>query len=201
MVAEPRSMDMPSRNGRARRTLAWALLAGLFALGLFAAPVNAADRAKTLRVVRTKALKSGKFDYDAPIPGLEAVDRYTLRIRLKAPDLRFLYVFAVPNTAAVAREVVEAYGLDFGAHPVGTGPYMLGEYRRTAKIVLLANPGFRDTTYVPAGPVPPETMPIAAALDGKKLPLAGRIQITVIEEGQAVWLAFVNRELDLLERI
>ena len=151
--------------------------------------------------LRAKALKSGKFDYDAPIPGLEVVDRYTLRIRLRQPDLRFLYVFAIPNTAAVAREVVEAYGPDFGAHPVGTGPYMLGEYQRSAKIVLVANPGFRETTYVPAGPVPPEAMPIAAALEGKKLPLAGRIQITVIEEGQAVWLAFANRELDLLERV
>jgi oligopeptide transport system substrate-binding protein len=151
--------------------------------------------------VRAQALKSGKFDYDAPIAGLEVVDRYTLRIRLKRPDLRFPYVFAVPNTAAVAREVVETYGRDFGAHPVGTGPYMLGEYRRSAKIVLLANPGFRDTTYVPAGPVPPEAAPIAAALKGKKLPLVGRIEISVIVEGQAVWLAFVNRELDLLERL
>ena len=150
---------------------------------------------------RAKALESGKFDYDAPIPGLEVVDRYTLRIRLTAPDLRFLYVFAVPNTGAVAREVVEAYGADFGAHPVGTGPYMLGEYRRSAKIVLVANPGFRETTYAPAGPLPEASRPIAAALEGKKLPFAGRIQITVIEEGQAVWLAFVNRELDLLERI
>jgi ABC-type transport system substrate-binding protein len=151
--------------------------------------------------VRAQALKSGKFDYDAPIAGLEVVDRYTLRIRLKQPDLRFPYVFAVPNTAAVAREVVEAYGKDFGAHPVGTGPYMLGEYRRSARIVLLANRGFRDTTYVPAGPIPPEAMPIAAALKGKKLPLAGRIEISVIVEGQAVWLAFLNRELDFLERL
>ena len=151
--------------------------------------------------LRAQALKTGKFDYDAPIAGLEVVDRYTLRIRLKQPDLRFPYVFAVPNTAAVAREVVEAYGRDFGAHPVGTGPYMLGEYRRSASIVLLANPGYRDTTYVPAGPIPPEAMPIAAALKGKKLPLAGRIQISVIVEGQAVWLAFANRELDFLERL
>ena len=117
--------------------------------------------------LRASAAKSGKFDYDAPIPGLEVVDRYTLRIRLKQPDLRFLYVFAVPNTAAVAREVVEAYGRDFGAHPVGTGPYMLGDYRRSAKIVLVANPGFRETIYVPAGPVPAESMPIVAALKGK----------------------------------
>jgi peptide/nickel transport system substrate-binding protein len=151
--------------------------------------------------VRAKALASGKLDYDAPIAGLEVVDRYTLVIRLKVPDLRFVYAFAIPNTAAVAREVVEAYGPDFGAHPVGTGPYMLGEYQRSARIVLVANPGFRETTYVPAGPVPPESIPIAAALAGKKLPLVGRIQISVIEEAQAVWLAFVKGELDLLERI
>ena len=74
---------------------------------------------------RAKAEKAGKFDYDALLPGLEVVDRYTLRIRLKEPDLRFLYALAVPNTCAVAHEVVETYGLDFGAHPVGTGPYMV----------------------------------------------------------------------------
>ena len=150
---------------------------------------------------RAQAEKRGRFDYDAPIPGLEVVDRYTLRIRLKQPDFRFLYALAVPNTAAVAREVVEAYGLDFGAHPVGTGPYMLGEYKRSAKIVLVANPAYRETTYVPAGPVPPESRPVAAALKGKRLPLVGRVEVSVIEEGQAQWLAFLNRELDLLERL
>jgi ABC-type transport system substrate-binding protein len=151
--------------------------------------------------VRASALKSGKFDYDAPIAGLEVLDRYTLRIRLTQPDLRFLYVFAVPNTGAVAREVVEAYGSDVGAHPVGTGPYTLGEYRRSSKISLVANPDFRETTYTPAGPVPPESVSIAAALKGRSLPLIGRIQIDVIEEGQAAWLAFINGELDLLERV
>ena len=75
---------------------------------------------------------------------------------------------------------------------------MLGEYKRSAKIELLANPGYRETTYAPAGPVPPESKALAAALAGKKLPFVGRIQITVIEEGQAIWLAFLNREIDLL---
>jgi oligopeptide transport system substrate-binding protein len=150
---------------------------------------------------RALAAKSGKFDYDAPIAGLEVVDRYTLKIRLKQPDLRFLYALAVPNTAAVAREVVEAYGQDFGAHPVGTGPYVLGEYKRSAKIVLAANPAYRTETYAPAGPVPPASQSIAAALKGRKLPLAGRIEISIIEEGQARWLAFLNRELDFLENL
>src|SRR5690348_9583782 len=104
-------------------------------------------------LARQKASQTGRFDYDAPIAGLEVVDRYTLRIRLVAPDLRFPYVLAVPNISAQAREVVEAYGADIGAHPVGTGPYMLGDYKRSTRIVLDANPGYREATYVPAGPI------------------------------------------------
>ncbi len=118
--------------------------------------------------VRERASKSGKFDYDAPIAGLEVVDRYTLRIRLTQPDLRFLYVFAVPNTAPVAREVVAAYGVDIGAHPVGTGPYMLGEYKRSSKIVLVANPGYRETTYAPAGPIPADAAGSRGGAQGQK---------------------------------
>jgi ABC-type transport system substrate-binding protein len=148
---------------------------------------------------RATASATGRFDYDAAIPGLEVVDRYTLRIRLKQPDLRFPYVLAVPNMSAVAREVVEAYGADIGAHPVGTGPYMLGEYRRSARIVLVANPTFRETYYEPAGPIPAASKSVAAALKGKRLPLAGRVEVNIIEEGQARWLAFLNREIDFLD--
>ncbi len=148
--------------------------------------------------LRSKALKGGKFDYDAPIAGITVVDRYTLKIRLNAPDLRFQYVLAVPNTAAVAREVVAAYGNDFGAHPVGTGPFMLGQYKRSSRIELLANPGYREVTYTPAGAIPATSEAVAASLKGKRLPLVPRIEISVMDEGQARWLAFLNREIDYL---
>ena len=101
---------------------------------LFEGKLAGADEA------RAKAAQSGRFDYEEKIAGLEVVDRYTLRIRLKAPDLRFPYALAVPSVVAQAREVVDAYANDIGAHPVGTGPYVLGEYRRSARIVLVANP-------------------------------------------------------------
>ena len=107
----------------------------------------------------------------------------------------------MPNTAAVAREDDENLWRPTSERiPSEPDPRCFSESRRSAKIVLVANPAFRETTYEPAGPVPPESLPIAAALKGKKLPLVGRIQITVIEEGQVAWLAFVNRELDLLGR-
>lgn len=164
-------------------------------LWLFDGKIEGADAA------RAKAIETGRFDYDTPLAGLEVVDRYTLKIRLTRPDLRFAYALAVPNVAAQAREVVEAYGRDVGAHPVGTGPYLLGEYHRSAKIVLIANPGYRATTYAPAGPIPDASRPVAAALAGRRLPIPGRIEISIIEEGQARWLAFLKGEIDVLDDI
>ena len=70
--------------------------------------------------------KSGKFDYDAAIEGLRAIDRYTIRMQLKEPDYIMLGYLTTSPMAAVAREVVEAYGDASGwiqANPVGTGPY------------------------------------------------------------------------------
>jgi ABC-type transport system substrate-binding protein len=146
-----------------------------------------------------KAEKAGRFDYDAPIEGIALVDRYTLRIRLVQPDLRFMYTLAIQNVTAQAREVVEAYGADIGAHPVGSGPYRLGDYRRNTRIVLDANPDYRPTTYEPAGPIPPASVAVAQALKGRRLPLAGRVEVSIIEENQARLLAFLDRQIDLLE--
>jgi ABC-type transport system substrate-binding protein len=149
--------------------------------------------------LQAAAKKSGKFDYDAPLAGLEVVDRYTLRIRLTRPDYAFLYVLAMPETAAVAREAVEAYGNDFGAHPVGTGPYLLKEYQRSHRIVLEANPSYRKVTFDEALPANRADAAVARALKGKLLPLIGRVEIAVIEEGQPRWLGFLRGEIDYLQ--
>src|SRR6185503_6800170 len=62
-----------------------------------------------------------------------------------------------------------------------------------------ANPTFRETYYEPAGPIPESSTNVAQALRGKRLPLASRVEISIIEEGQARWLAFLNREIDFLD--
>jgi ABC-type transport system substrate-binding protein len=150
-----------------------------------------------------RARKTGKFDYDAPIEGLKAVDRYTLQVRIKEPIFVFVYNFADCRiTCAMAREVVEKYGEDVGSHPVGTGPYRLAFWKRSSRIVLEANPNFREEHFdgLPA-PDDERANEILRMHKGKRLPMVGRIEISVIEETQPRWLSFLNGEMDLMYQV
>ena len=57
-----------------------------------------------------KAKSSGRFDYDAEVPGLRAADRYTLKLELIVPDYTFFELLDSAALRAVAREVIEKYG-------------------------------------------------------------------------------------------
>ncbi|MGZ3236405.1 MAG: ABC transporter substrate-binding protein [Burkholderiaceae bacterium] len=132
----------------------------------------------------------------------EIPDRYTLRIRLKQPDYNMVYILAHHPTSAVAREVVEKYQDAQGhvlANPVGTGPYRLKEWVRSSRIVLEANPNYRDTTWDFQPSSDPEDKQIVAKMKGKKLPQIGRIEISVMLEDQSRWLSFLNDQTDLFQ--
>jgi len=142
------------------------------------------------------AKRHGRFDYDARVSGLQALDRHTIRFRLKQPNHVFLYTLAHSPFGAMAREVVEKYGDDLQAHPVGTGPYVLKEWKRASRIVLEANPDYRGFTWDFAPADAERDAAIVAVMRGKTMPQIGRVEIGIIEEEQSRWLAFNNRELD-----
>jgi oligopeptide transport system substrate-binding protein len=147
-----------------------------------------------------KAERGAPFDYDAQVRGLEVVDRYTLRIRLTATDFTFAYILAMPAMSAVAREVIEAYPEDTNAHPIGTGPYLLKSWLPKAKIVLEANPDYREVIWDFQGSDDPRDKAAVAAMTGKRIPQIGRVEINVITEEQSRWLAFQNRQIDYIDR-
>ena len=144
-----------------------------------------------------QAKKSGRFDYNAKISGLEVPDRYTLRIRLKQTDFNFPHVLAFSQVGAVAREVVDKYGDDVNSHPVGTGAYRLQRYVRSSKIVLEANPRYRGRTWDFTAGDDPRDREIVAQMKGKQLPQIGTVEISIMEETQSRWLAFERGETDL----
>ena len=153
--------------------------------------------------LKKKAKDSGKFDYDMESEGFIVKDRYTLSIKLLNADYNFLYLLASVNSAAiVAREVIEKYADDVMAHPVGTGPYQLTAWKRSSRIVLEANPNFRET-YFDAEPPADDAVKqaISAKLKGRRLPMIGRIEIYPVEEEQPRWLAFLNNEHDFIDRV
>jgi ABC-type transport system substrate-binding protein len=150
-----------------------------------------------------RARKEKRFDYDAPIEGLRALDRYTWQIKLTKPYYVFIYNLTDCRVScAVAREVVEKYGSDVGSHPVGTGPYRVAFWKRSSKIVLEANPNFREE-YFDGEPTADDAVgqEILRLQKGKRMPMVGRVEVSIIEAQQPRWLAFLNGEMDLTWRI
>jgi len=146
------------------------------------------------------AKASGRFDYDAKLEGLQALDRYTLQIKLKQPDYMLVEFMTTRVMGAVAREVVDAYGSPENGwtmdHPVGTGPFKLKEWRRGSKIVLVRNPDYRDDRF-------PDTVDASEPLSvrantGRRLPLVDQVEVNVIEEANPRLLAFDAGQLDYL---
>ncbi len=154
-----------------------------------------------LLALRREALDQKKpFDYDKPITGLQLLDRYTLRFQLDAGRPRFAQWLVETGTAAVAREVIERHGDASPAHPVGTGPFVLKEWKRSSRVVLERNPQFRERRY-DARPAADDAwgQAVLKRLKGQRLPMVDRVEIAIIDEKQPTWLAFLNGEADWVE--
>lgn len=135
------------------------------------------------------------FDYDRPVSGLRKIDDHRFEIVLTDRFPQFLYVLAMMYTAVVPREAVEHYGLEFGQHPVGSGPFRVKEFWRGSWLKLERNPTFREER------IPEDLHPdqIAAGLGeyaGRRLPILDEIVMEIFEQDQPMWLKFRANDLD-----
>ena len=198
--------DDPAFGGKKREVVAQDFV---YALKRFADPANKSpvvagvldQKYIGLAALRDKAIKEKKpFDYDTEIEGLRALDRYTIQYKLEEPRPRFIDNLAASDLfGAVAREVVEKYGDAIPAHPVGTGPFKLAQWRRSSLIVLERNPNFREVLY-DAEPAADDTegQALLAKFKGRKLPMIDRVEVSIIEESQPRWLSFLNEQIDFV---
>ena len=154
-----------------------------------------------LSELRRETLAAKKpFDYEREVDGLRVIDKYTFQVRTAEPNPRLLLEFTDGSVwGAVAREVVDFYGDKIMEHPVGTGPFRLAQWRRASKMVFEKNPNYRDEFYNEEAPADDPIAQAAVARNkGKKLPIIDRVEISIVEENQPRWLAFLNAEHDTL---
>jgi ABC-type transport system substrate-binding protein len=201
--------DDPAFKGKRRELVAQDYV---YSFKRFADPANKSPAWSSLETdgliglaeLRQAALDAKQpFDYDHEIEGVRAVDRYTLQFKLREARPRFHLGLASSDLyGAVAREVVGFYGDKIDAHPVGTGPFKLVQWRRSSFIALERSPDFREMLY-DAEPAPDdaEGQALAARFKGRRLPMVDRVEISIIEEEQPRWLSFVNGEADVAYRV
>lgn len=154
--------------------------------------------------LRAKAEKSGAaFEYDTEVEGLRALDRYTIQFKLAETRPRFIYNLADSSVVgAVAREVIEKYADKTMEHPVGTGPFKLERWKRSSSMTFVKNPNYREA-YYDADPAPDDAaaQAIYQQMKGKRIPLVDKVEVSIIDEEQPRWLAFLGNEHDFYERM
>jgi ABC-type transport system substrate-binding protein len=153
----------------------------------------AADLIVGARAVVDAASKpGGRFDYDRTMDGLRALDRYTLQLKLT--NVNYPVIEDLITNGAVAREVVEAAGGDVRTRAVGTGPYLLKEWKQGSRMTLEANPDYRALSFPGSGD--PAHAELTASMRGTTLPQIGVIEIAFIDEATTRTLEFERGMLD-----
>jgi peptide/nickel transport system substrate-binding protein/oligopeptide transport system substrate-binding protein len=92
-----------------------------------------------MNIVGAAAFRDGKA---SQVSGLKALDRYTVQVDLTESSTPFVSTLAVGHAKIVPRELVQAQGVAFGLHPIGTGPFKFARWDRAKEILLQANPDY-----------------------------------------------------------
>jgi peptide/nickel transport system substrate-binding protein len=76
--------------------------------------------------------------------GVSAPDDMTVVFTLSSPFADFLTTLAGSQAAIVSPTALQQHGEDFAIHPIGTGPFMLSEWIKDDRVVLVRNPDYWD---------------------------------------------------------
>ena len=159
---------------------------GLEAYGKHIAEVDKEMRSKLAPTDRDLPfLDFRKYDF----PGAEALDDYTLRIRLNGKYPQFKYWLQMTFFSPVPWEADAFYSqpgmaeknLSLNYWPVGTGPFMLVEYQENRRHVLARNPNFHGETYPCEGTEEDRKAGLLADC-GKPMPFLDRVVFTIEKE-------------------
>jgi ABC-type transport system substrate-binding protein len=124
-----------------------------------------------------------------PLDGVQAIDKHTLRIRIKGKYPQWKYWLAMSFTSPVPWEADAFYAqqgmsdnsLSLNQWPVGTGPFMMTEYVQDRRHVMARNPHYRGDSYPCDGSAEDKTQGWLADC-GKTMPFVDKIVSVIVKE-------------------
>ena len=154
-----------------------------------------------LQELRDEAVRTKKpFDYDSPVEGLRALDRYTLRVQAARAAT------ALPRDLGGARHLRRGRArggrvLRRRDHGASGGHRAVPARGMAAQLAHRARaqprlPRARSTTPSRT-PTTPRGRRLLKRFQGRRLPMIDRVEISIIEQSQPRWLSFVNGEQDV----
>jgi ABC-type transport system substrate-binding protein len=138
-----------------------------------------------------------------PLAGVETLDTYTYRIRIRGRYPQFAYWLAMNFFAPVPAEADRFFAqpgmaeknLTLDWYPIGTGPYMLNENNPNARMVLERNPNYRGEAY-PGEGEPDDAAAGLLADAGKRMPFIDKVVFSREREGIPYWNKFLQGYYD-----
>jgi peptide/nickel transport system substrate-binding protein/oligopeptide transport system substrate-binding protein len=91
------------------------------------------------RRTNAASARPGRWIEPISLPGIQALDRFTVRVVLDKPDLAFPLILATIPAGIVPRDETLRLGSRFASQPVGAGPFQLQSWTRGARMQFVRN--------------------------------------------------------------
>jgi ABC-type transport system substrate-binding protein len=135
--------------------------------------------------------------------GVEVLDRYRFRVRLRGKYPQFLYWMAMPFFAPMPWEADRFYAqeglwernIKLDWYPVGTGPFMLTENNPNLRMVMERNPNFHGELYPSEGEEGDREQGLLRDA-GRSLPLIDKAVYSLEKESIPRWNKFLQGYYD-----
>lgn len=155
------------------------------------------EKIKGLNDFRDAVGSDLKAFFNHKVEGLQAPDDHTLIIKLNKPYPQLLFALAMAFTTPVPEEEIIAKNNDLSQGSIGTGPFMLKEWKKSLSLELVKFPNYHPEFYPNKG----DRISYEKNLlfdKGKQLPFIEGIKFNIMEEAQTRWLNFLKQNIDFI---
>ena len=118
------------------------------------------------------------------VESFESLNDTVFKIRLKQPFPAFIGLLSMKYCSVVPKEIVDHFGSEFRAHPIGTGPFKFQRWEENIKLVFRRNPNYFEKDSI-----------------GTSLPYLEAIAITFLPDKQSEFLQFAQGNIDFLNSL